>query len=53
MNDDVGHRDSRRKEKYCTRQIVRDGVPCKGVEGYWMLLPEEDEAIGDAAKVAV
>ena len=36
-----------RKMKLCRRQIMRDGVPCKGFEMYWLLLAEDDEAAGE------
>ena len=42
-------REDGRKEQLCRRKIVRDGVPCKGLENVWpwLLLAEDDEAAGE------
>ena len=44
---DIRVRKDGRKEKYCSRQLVTDGVPCKGMHRSWLLLPEDDGAAGE------
>ena len=49
---DTRLREDGRTEILCSRQIVCDGVPCKGMETFWMLKTEHDATVDEAQSAA-